>query len=132
MALGGQYNLESLDVWNGKPGENTPRGIQQADIFYATSDPGSNLANADAPFETAGWMPMQLNENQQFTKAPIAIGDYGMTDHILLGDTVAGDVTASFLAIRVDSNWGDTGGVVALGELKINGTFVPNPSRADI
>ena len=129
--LGGQYNLDSLDIWNGSPAGLNSRGIQQADIFYATSDPGDNLANDDASFDTTGWLPFQLNDNQQFAQVGPGTADYGVTDHISLGNLVAGDVSANFLAIRIDSNWGDTGGVVALGEMQIIGEKVATPRTLD-
>ena len=125
--LGGEYVLDSLDVWNGSPAGLNSRGIQQADIFYATNDPNLNTNHDDLAFKTTGWQPFQLNQDQQFAQVGPGTDDYGVTDHISLGNVVAGDVTASFLAIRVDSNYGDTGGVVALAEMKIIGEKIATP-----
>ena len=127
--LGGEYQLTSLDVWNGNLANQTEISIQQADVFYsltdpAENDPTKNLANANAPFDATGWLPLLVD--QQFAISTGAV-DAPQTDHILLDGS-----KARYLAIQVDTNYNDsTTGSVALAEVKINGVFVPTPRTLD-
>ena len=113
--LGDTYLLSSIDLWNGNQGGNTAKGIQQADIFIAPSDPGSNTVDSDTPFDPSGWTP--VISNQQLTQAS-GVDGIAATDHIILGG-----VETQYLAIRVDSNFGDPSGTIALAEMKINAVF---------
>ena len=108
--LGGSYSLTSLELWNGNQPALTTRGLQQADILVAQSDPGNNLDNSSAAFNASGWTP--LISNQQFTQAS-GVDGIASTDTINLGNT-----TASFLAIRVDSAF--SGDTVAISEIQIS------------
>ena len=107
--LGGSYTLDSLEFWNGNQPALTSRGIKQADIFVAQSDPGVNANNSGLAFNETGWTP--LITDQQFTKAT-GLADLPSTDTIGLSGT------ASFLAIRVDTSHGD--GFVAVSEMQIS------------
>ncbi len=107
--LGGSYTLDSLEFWNGNQPGLTSRGIQQADIFVAQSDPGVNTNNSGLAFNETGWTP--LITDQQFTQAT-GLANLPSTDTIGLGGT------ASFLAIRVDTSHGD--GFVAVSEIQIS------------
>ena len=120
--LGGSYDLDSLEIWNGNQTGVTRRGIKQGDIFVATSDPGNNLPRVSGdplnPFVTAGWT--ELISDQQFAVSPG--GSIASTDTISLIDSQGLHQGVSFLAIRVDSTYASDLNSVSIGEIQITGT----------
>ena len=109
--LGGTYNIDYLRVWNDNQQALTTRGIKQADIYVALSDPGSNAENSSQPFAPDGWTLAVAD--QPFAKSPGGTTIANTDPQINLGG-----VQAAFLAIRVDASWGDAQ-YVGLSEMQI-------------
>jgi Bacterial Ig-like domain len=138
--LGAAYNISSIRLWNWQWNLNgttslSGRGINQFDLLVRNSagdtadgTPGATAINRDNPADDATnaldndvvFAPGTLNqwqlalENQSLAQAPN-------------NDTYTGQIfsltgqTARFIAIRVDSHYGNTGGI-GLGKVRIEGT----------
>ncbi len=111
VELGGTYDIDYLRVWNDNQASLTARGIKQADIYVAFSDPGDNLNNSSQPFDPTHWTLVVADH--QFTKSPGGASIVNTDPQISLSG-----VQAAFLAIRIDSSWGDPE-FVGLSEMQI-------------
>ena len=112
--LNGVYDLTSLEIWNGNQANVTRRGIQQGDIYVATSDPGGNPGDA---FNASAWTPLILD--QAFAQSPG--GNIASTDTISLVDAAGNNLGVSFLAIHVDSTYASDLNSVSIGEIRLSG-----------
>ena len=112
VALGSTYDLDYLRVWNYNESGGTyvNRGVNQCDIYVASTDPGVNVDDSGAAFNATGWT--LAKNNQIFTKSPG--GTITNTD----AQVDLGGVSAAYLAIRVDSNHGGDN-YVGLSEVQI-------------
>ena len=122
--LNGVYDLTALEIWNGNQPGLTYRGIQQGDIFVATSDPGNSVPSGEN-VAGSGWT--LLIENQQFAISPTTNleGYFDSTDTISLIDPLGQDRNegVSYLAIHVDSTFAPASSPiksVAISELRIS------------
>ncbi len=109
--LGGTYDIDYLRVWNDNQAGLTTRGIKQADIYVALSDPGNNLNDSSQSFDPFGWT--LVTAGQAFTKSPGGASIANTDPQISLGGA-----QAAFLAIRVNESWGDPQ-FVGLSEIQI-------------
>jgi autotransporter-associated beta strand protein len=113
IALGDTYSLDYLRVWNyNESGGYHTRGINQCDIYVATSDPGVNTDDSKVAFNATGWT--LVKEDQIFTMADGSATLANTDPQIDMGG-----VSAAFLAIRIDSNHPGGDGYTGLSELQI-------------
>jgi hypothetical protein len=131
VGLGGTYDLDYLRVWNYNESGGTywRRGINQCDIYVATSDPGVNTDDSGAAFSDSGWT--LTNQDQIFSPADGSSNITNTDPRIEMSGA-----SAAYLAIRVDSNHsGD--GYVGLSEMHIyystpDSIGIENTSAANI
>ena len=119
-----QMNFANLDTEPPQTslGENTNRGINQADIYYRSDSFGSNVHNVTnhVPFNADGWTLFGTAGEQTFDRTPDGNGIHPFK-LIDLG------VSARYIAIDVNSNHG-ADGKVGLNEVQFFATAVPEPS----
>ena len=116
--LGGTYDVGNMYVWNGLPGLPS-WGAQTVDIYYSTTDPGNNVNDSEAAFNTAGWTSWGTVAGL----AQYVSGSYLPTD------TIALDVNARYIALNVTAAYSGINNA-SIAELQFEA--VPEPATMSL
>ncbi len=112
--LGASYDVGTMYVWNGQPGNGVwDRGVGSADIYYSTSDTAQAIPTGGA---TSGdWI--LITAAQAFNPKANATVNYGYTDAFDLNVT-----GAWVIGLQCTQGFGGNGGN-SLGQLQFDGVI---------